>query len=115
MKKALLTAAIAVAMLGPTLAVATPAFADQTVAQSSMAMDPGMKSAMDKLHSQMSTMTPSGDMDKDYASTMHMLMAAMKGVTQAEMKGGQNPKAVQSAKEVYDMLFNKQSAIIPNL
>lgn len=105
MKKVLLVAAIAATLCGPTFVASAPAFATQVVAQSAMQTDSGMKSAIDKLHDQMSTMTPSGDADKDYKSMMKMLGTAMKSLTEAEMKDGKDAKTKESAKSTYNMLF----------
>jgi len=105
MKKALLTAAIAAALCSPMFATSAPAFATETIAQSTMQTDSGMKSAMDKLHDQMSTMTLSGDTDKDYKSIMKMLGTALKAAAAAEMKNGKDAATKASAKSTYDMLF----------
>ncbi len=106
MKKALLIAAVAATLSLPSFVALAPASAAETVAQSSMtASDSAMKPVMDKLHDQMSTMTSTGNTDKDYASIMKMLGAAMKSASEMEMKMGKDPKAKESAKQVYDRLF----------
>jgi hypothetical protein len=98
-------AALAAVFLGSTLSVSTPAFANQTVAQSSsmsgsMSGEAGMKAAMDKLHDQMSSMTMSGNPDKDYMAVMKMLLSAMKNVNHAEMTGGKDPSMTKHAKDL---------------
>ena len=104
MKKALLIAAAAASLCGPTFVASAPAAATEIVAQS-MQTDSGMKAAIDKLHDQMSTMTPSGDTDKDYKSFMRMLGNAMKSATETEMKSGKDAATKASAKSTYEKLF----------
>jgi methionine-rich copper-binding protein CopC len=99
LKKTLIIAAVVATLLGPTLAVGAPAFANQTIAQSSMMSESGIKAAMDKLHDQMSSMKMSGDTDKDYMATMKILMGAMKSVNAAEMKDGKDPAMMKHAKD----------------
>ena len=104
MKKALLIAAIAAWSIIPTLAE-TPAFANETIAQSTTQAAPAMKAAMDTLRDQISTMVPSGNVDTDYKTSMKMLGTAMKAVVEAEMRNGNNPAMVETAKQVYERVF----------
>ena len=104
MKKALLIAAAAASLCGPTFVASVPASATEIVAQA-MQADTGMKTAIDKLHDQMSAMTPSGDTDKDYKTFMRMLGTAMKSATEAEMKNGKDASTKASAKSTYEKLF----------
>ncbi|HXF34120.1 MAG TPA: hypothetical protein VN603_06065 [Candidatus Acidoferrales bacterium] len=105
MKKALLVAAIAATLAGPSLA-GSPAFADPlVVAQSSETMTSPLLGSMDTLHKQMSAMKMSGSTDKDYMTYMKMLVGAMKSATQAEMKAGKDRQSKETAEQVYKRLF----------
>jgi hypothetical protein len=104
-KKALLVAAFAATLCGPTLFTTAPAAATEIIAQSSMTVDPMLKSAMDKLHDSMSSMTPSGDTDKDASAFMKMLGTAMKATLQTEMQHGKDPKMKAAAKSEYEKLY----------
>jgi len=105
-KKALLVAAIAATLAGPSLAAGSPAFADPlVVAQSSETMTSPLLGSMDTLHKQMSAMKMSGSTDKDYMTYMKMLVGAMKSATQAEMKAGKDRQSKETAEQVYKRLF----------
>jgi hypothetical protein len=105
MNRTLLIAALALCALLPTAIAKSPASANDTVAQAAAQGSSSMKSTMDSLRDQISSMTPSGNTDADYKASMKMLGTAVKGVLKAEMHNSKNPQMVETAEQVYHRLF----------
>ena len=110
MNKALLFAAAIAACSGPIAATATPALAQTVVAQQQMnqlgeTYPSSFQEVIDMMHKEMASMKSTGNVDKDYMSTMKMLVHAMKMASQVEMKNGKSTQDKQTATDVYNRLF----------